>query len=47
VDEFGDAVFAKLAEDDLPIGYGFGEKARTASRAKLDQLFARINDAQL
>jgi uncharacterized oxidoreductase len=41
VDEFADAVFAKLAEEDLQIGYGFGEKARTASRAE-----ARINDAQ-
>jgi len=46
VDEFADAVFAKLAEEDLEIGYGFGEKARTASRAELDELFVRINAAQ-
>jgi uncharacterized oxidoreductase len=46
VDEFADAVFAKLAEEDPEIGYGFGEKARTASRAELDELFVRINAAQ-
>jgi uncharacterized oxidoreductase len=46
VDEFADATFARLAGEDLEIGYGFGESARTASRAELDQLFVRINDAQ-
>jgi uncharacterized oxidoreductase len=46
VDEFADAAFAKLAGEDLEIGYGFGESARTASRAELDQLFVRINAAQ-
>jgi uncharacterized oxidoreductase len=46
VDEFADAAFARLGGDDLEIGYGFGEDARTASRAELDQLFARINSAQ-
>jgi uncharacterized oxidoreductase len=46
VDEFADATFARLAGEDLEIGYGFGESARTASRAELDQLFARINAAQ-
>ena len=46
VDEFADGVFAKLAGDEPEIGYGFGEQARTASRADLDQLFVRINAAQ-
>jgi len=46
VDEFADATFARLAGEDLEIGYGFAESARTASRAELDQLFVRINDAQ-
>jgi uncharacterized oxidoreductase len=46
VDEFADAAFAKLAGEELEIGYGFGENARTASRTELDQLFARINAAQ-
>jgi uncharacterized oxidoreductase len=46
VDEFADGVFARLAGDEQEIGYGFGEQARTASRADLDQLFVRINAAQ-
>jgi uncharacterized oxidoreductase len=46
VDEFADAAFGRLGGDDLEIGYGFGENARTASRAELDQLFVRINAAQ-
>lgn len=46
VDEFADAAFARLAGEELEIGYGFGENARTASRAELDQLFSRINAAQ-
>lgn len=46
VDEFADGVFAKLGGEALEIGYGFGENARNASRAELDQLFVRINAAQ-
>jgi uncharacterized oxidoreductase len=46
VDEFADGVFGRLGGEDLEIGYGFGEHARTASRAELDRLFVRINTAQ-
>src|SRR3954471_1693245 len=46
VEEFADATFARLGGEELEIGYGFGEEARTASRADLDALFARINAAQ-
>jgi uncharacterized oxidoreductase len=46
VDEFADATFARLGGDALEIGYGFGEEARTASRADLEALFVRINAAQ-
>ena len=46
VDEFADGVFVRLGGEDDEIGYGFGEQARTASRAELDRLFVRINAAQ-
>jgi uncharacterized oxidoreductase len=46
VDEFADAVFARLSGDEVEIGYGFAEGARNASRAELDQIAARINAGQ-
>lgn len=46
VNEFADGIFARLDKDEVEIGYGFGEQARTATRAELDQLFVRINAAQ-
>jgi uncharacterized oxidoreductase len=46
VDEFADAVFARLGGDEQEIGYGFAEGARKASRAELDQIAARINAGQ-
>jgi uncharacterized oxidoreductase len=46
VDEFADGIFTRLPGEEQEIGYGFGEQARTASRADLDQLFVRINSAQ-
>jgi uncharacterized oxidoreductase len=46
VDEFADGIFARLGGDEVEIGYGFGEQARTATRADLDRLFVRINAAQ-
>jgi uncharacterized oxidoreductase len=46
VDEFADAVFARLGGSEIEIGYGFTEAARTASRAEVDQIFQRVNAAQ-
>jgi uncharacterized oxidoreductase len=46
VDEFADAVFARLAGPEAEIGYGFAEGARNASRAELDQIFTHVNAGQ-
>ena len=43
VDEFADAVMARLAAGDLEITYGFAEQASRASRQELDEIFARMN----
>src|SRR4051794_33246902 len=43
VDEFADAVMARLAAGDLEITYGFAEQASRASRQELDQIYARMN----
>ncbi|HEY1954670.1 MAG TPA: SDR family NAD(P)-dependent oxidoreductase [Polyangiaceae bacterium] len=40
--EFADAVFAALAKGETEIGYGFAEKARTATRAELDAISSRM-----
>lgn len=43
VNEFADAVMARLAQGELEIGYGFAEATRQASRQELDATFARMN----
>lgn len=43
VDEFADSVMARLVAGELEVGFGTSEKSRQASRAELDQLFARMN----
>ena len=43
VGEFADAVMQRIDRGELEVGYDFAEKARTASRAELDQMFARMN----
>ena len=40
--EFADAVFAALEKGETEIGYGFSEKARTATRAELDAISLRM-----
>jgi len=40
--EFADAIFAALARGETEIGYGFSEKTRTAARADLDAISARM-----
>jgi uncharacterized oxidoreductase len=43
VDEFVDAVIARIKNGDLEVAYGFSEPASRASRAELDQMFTRMN----
>ena len=43
VGEFVDAVAQRLEKGEIEIGYDFAEKARRASRAELDEMFARMN----
>lgn len=43
VDEFADAVMARIKNGDLEIAYGFSEQASRASRAELDQMFTKMN----
>jgi uncharacterized oxidoreductase len=43
VDEFADAVMARLAAGDPEITYGFAEQASRGSRQELDAIFARMN----
>lgn len=43
VEEFADAVFARLATDDTEIAYGFAENASRASREQLDAIFDKLN----
>jgi uncharacterized oxidoreductase len=43
VDEFADAVMARLRDGDLEIAYGFSAQASRASREELDALFTRMN----
>ena len=44
VDEFADAVMARLAAGAAETAYGFAEQASRASRADLDQMFSRMNE---
>jgi len=41
--EFVDAAYAHLRAGELEFGYGFSEKARTASREELAETFRRMN----
>lgn len=43
VDEFADAVFARLAGGELEIGYGSAEKASRSSRDEQDEIFKVLN----
>ncbi len=43
VEEFVDAVIARLRAGDLEIPYGFAAQASRASRQELDAIFARLN----
>jgi len=43
LNEFADSVFSRLATDELEIAYGFAQQSSRASRAELDQIFARMN----
>jgi len=46
LDEFADAVFAKLGtDDDQEIAYQFSAQASRASRQELDEMFERMNSA--
>ncbi len=43
LNEYIDSVMAQLATDSVEFGFGFSEKARAASRAELDGIFANMN----
>ena len=43
VDEFVDAMMARIANGDVEVAYGFSQQSSTASRAELDELFKRLN----
>jgi uncharacterized oxidoreductase len=45
VDEFADAVMARIAAGDLEVAYGFAQQARRASRSELDQMVSRMNQS--
>lgn len=45
VDEFADAVFARLGKGETEIAYGMAENASRASREELDQIFKHMNQA--
>jgi uncharacterized oxidoreductase len=47
VEEFADAVMARLREGDLEIPYGFSVQASRASREELEALFARMNPKEM
>ena len=46
VDELMDAVMPRLEAGDVEIAYGAAEQASRASRAELDQIFARLTQAR-
>lgn len=46
VEEFAEAVMARLREGDLEIPYGFSAQASRASRDELDALFTRLNQSR-
>jgi uncharacterized oxidoreductase len=43
VNEFADAVMARVAQGEREVGYAFAEESRQASREQLDATFARMN----
>jgi uncharacterized oxidoreductase len=43
VGEFADAVMQRIDRGEIEVAYDFAEHARTASRAELDEMFARMN----
>jgi uncharacterized oxidoreductase len=43
VGEFADAVMRRIDQGETEVGYDFAERARHASRAELDEMFARMN----
>jgi uncharacterized oxidoreductase len=43
VNEFADAVMARLGQGDVEIAYGMAEKVSQASRTELDEAFRRMN----
>lgn len=45
LDEFADAVVARLRAGDLEIPYGSSQHASHASRSQLDELFAQMNQS--
>ena len=45
LDEFADAVMARMQAGDLEITYGFSQQASRASREQLDALFNRMNES--
>jgi uncharacterized oxidoreductase len=46
VAEFVDAIMPRIAAGEREVAYGFAERASRASRAELDEIFARINRAR-
>jgi uncharacterized oxidoreductase len=43
LDEFADSVMERMGRGDLEIPYGTSERSSRASRAELDEIFARMN----
>jgi uncharacterized oxidoreductase len=43
LNEFADTVMQNLEKGEQEFGYGTSEKARTASRAELDEIFIKLN----
>jgi uncharacterized oxidoreductase len=43
VNEFADAVMARIAAGETEVGFGYSEGSRRASRDELDAIFARMN----
>ncbi len=44
LNEFADAVFKRIEEGELEIGYATSEKGRKASREEIDLIFGQLND---
>ena len=45
LDEFADAVMARIAAGDREVAYGLALQASRASRSELDQMFSRMNQS--